>query len=279
VVAILTWSERCPWKRRREKKAPGGIAVHVEAVSQETPGKLIGAASAIPRSQGAPTHAAIGSYDGVLRAFEIRTGKPLWEYPTEAQIHASPAASGDDLILGGCDGKLHVIDGVTGRKEREIAIHSQVGASPAVFQGEAYLGHFGNVILGIQLAEGSTRWTHRNRSFPYLSSAAVDATHVILGGRDRQIHCLSRKTGEERWVVPTRGKVDSSPVIAGKRVIVGSMDGRLRILNIEDGEPVWTEDLGAEIVASPAVDRGTIFLGTMDGVFRAFASSPPGASR
>ncbi|MES3036875.1 MAG: PQQ-binding-like beta-propeller repeat protein, partial [Bdellovibrionota bacterium] len=43
-----------------------------------------------------------------------------------------------------------------------------------------------------------TIWTFKDpeREFPYHSCAAVTADRIIVGGRDKRVHCLDRKTGQ-----------------------------------------------------------------------------------
>src|SRR6185436_17104553 len=68
----------------------------------------------------------------------------------------------------------------------------------------------------------SVVWRFRDRGFPYFSSPAVTKDKVVFGGRDKQLHCVRTDDGKPLWAFPTRGKVDSSPVVAGDKVVVGS---------------------------------------------------------
>ena len=62
--------------------------------------------------------------------------------------------------------------------------------------------------------------------------------------------------GEERWLFPTRGEVDSSPVLCKDGgVIFGSGDGRLYCVNVADGKERWAFEIGSPVPGSPAVAR------------------------
>jgi hypothetical protein len=63
----------------------------------------------------------------------------------------------------------------------------------------------------------------------------VTTNRVLIGSRDKRLHCIQRTDGKPVWTFQTRGKVESSPVVAGDRVIVGSDDGRLYIVSLADG--------------------------------------------
>ena len=68
----------------------------------------------------------------------------------------------------------------------------------------------------------------------------------------------------------TRGRVDSSPVIAGGKVCIPSGDGRVYVLDLATGAKLEEFDTGSPIASSPAVVPGRIVIGTQDGQVIAF---------
>ncbi len=132
--------------------------------------------------------------------------------------------------------------------------------------GSAFYGTFDNEVLGVNLATQDIAWRyeHPQRKFPFYSSAAVTSQRVVLGGRDKLVHGLS-KDGGAAWKFTTRARVKSSPAIAGGRVFVGSNDGRFYVLNLTSGAKVWEFNAGAPLSASPAIANGRIVIGSQDG--------------
>jgi outer membrane protein assembly factor BamB len=130
-----------------------------------------------------------------------------------------------------------------------------------------FVGTEGSVFFGIDWKEAKVLWTYENPKRPqsYRSSAAVADDAVIVGSRDKLVHAFEPKTGHELWTFPTRGDVDSSPVIVGNRVFVGSGDGRLYALDRKTGKEVWHYELGGSVLASPAVAAGRLVIGNDDG--------------
>jgi outer membrane protein assembly factor BamB len=126
---------------------------------------------------------------------------------------------------------------------------------------------------------GETKWKYRERNFPYFSSAAVTAERVVLGGRDKRLHCIDRASGKALWHFQTRGQVDSSPVICGNTVVVGSQDGRLYGVGLADGKEQWTYEIGAAVTASPAVSDGRIVIGAEDGNVYCFSAGAPAETK
>jgi eukaryotic-like serine/threonine-protein kinase len=141
-----------------------------------------------------------------------------------------------------------------------------------VRDGQAYVGTFANEVLGIDLVKRAVRWTykHPTRNFPFYASAALSGDRVVVGGRDKLVHCLSASTGKELWSFTTRARVESSPLIVGGRVFVGSNDGVLYELDLAAGKKVWEFTAGAPLSASPAAAAGALVIGSQDGVLYCF---------
>ena len=112
---------------------------------------------------------------------------------------------------------MHVISLADGTEVNEADAGAYVAGSPAVVDRRAYFGHFENAFLCVDLTTGKKSWTFHDRDFPYFSSPAVVKDRVVFGGRDKQLHCVKRDDGTSVWTFPTRGKVDSSPVICGNK--------------------------------------------------------------
>jgi eukaryotic-like serine/threonine-protein kinase len=123
-------------------------------------------------------------------------------------------------------------------------------------------------VLAIDWKKPAIAWTFEppQRAQPFYSSAAVTDSLVLIGGRDKSLHALDRKTGKEVWSFPTRGRVDSSPVVAGSRVYVGSLDGFLYVLDLANGTELQKIRLGGQVTASPVVVDGKLIIANQDGL-------------
>ena len=188
--------------------------------------------------------------------------------PPDAQRSylSAPAVISAALVTG-CDALLRAIRISDGQEQYHVSSGAYTGASPAVVGRRAYYGTFEHEVLGVDLAAKTVLWRYKpvERQFPFYSSAAVDAGKVVLGGRDKLVHCLDAETGKAAWTFATKGRVDSSPVIAGGRVYVGSADGRVYALDLASGKAADEFDAGSPITASPALAGGRLVIGTQDG--------------
>lgn len=210
----------------------------------------------------------IGSYDESLHAVDAKTGKAVWKFQTLGPVHGTPGVMDGVTYVAGCDENFRAIRVADGTEIFAIESGAYTGASAVLANGKAYYGTFSNEVLAVDLKQRKIVWAyeHAKRSFPYYSSAALKGDRLVVGGRDKMVHCLSASTGKELWTYMTRGRVESSPAIADERIYIGSSDGRLYVLDLNTGEKLWEFHAGEAIVASPAIADSRIVIGATDGV-------------
>jgi outer membrane protein assembly factor BamB len=209
----------------------------------------------------------VGSGDQMLYCLS-HEGKELWKFKIPGgPVMGSPALVQGRTFAAGCDSTLHVIDTTSGKELGSVELGGQVGASVAVSGDRLFIGTMTNLVQAVDWKKPELVWTFEpaRRAQPFFASAAVTDRLVIVGSRDKEVHALDRQTGKEVWAFPTRGKIDSSPVVAGDKIYVGSMDGNLYVLNLNTGKEVQHLELGRGVAASPAVADGCLVLGTMEG--------------
>jgi eukaryotic-like serine/threonine-protein kinase len=238
-----------------------------------TDDKILGGANTIPAPNGKGTWVIVGSYDNRIHCVNLATGKKVWAFETENYINGTPAISDGKIIFGGCDGMLYVVRLSDGKKIQAIEIGDYIAGSATVDGRLAYLGHYGNAVICADLIAGKVVWANRDYRFPYFSTPAVTQDRVVIGGRDKRVHCLNRANGKEVWNFRTRGKVDSSPMICDGKVVVGSEDGKLYMLGLNDSKEIWSYQIGAPIISSPNIVNGTVLVGADDGFVYAFGAA------
>jgi eukaryotic-like serine/threonine-protein kinase len=255
----------------------GGIFYALSAVDGklkwkfETGDKIIGGANWYSPAREGVVGILFGSYDGKLYCLDSETGKTIWAYETESYINGTPAVINDIAVIGGCDAFIHVLSAATGAMTARIEAGAYIASSVALTEDNAYIGHYGNEFLSVNIHSGQLKWTYKDKEFPFFSSAAIGAEQIVFGGRDKRIHCVDRNTGKRVWVFDTFGKVDSSPVICGNFIVSGSDDGRLYIIGLADGQKIWSYDIGRPITSSPAVINNKVVIGSEDGVVYSFS--------
>jgi outer membrane protein assembly factor BamB len=199
-----------------------------------------------------------------------KDGKEVWKYKVPGgPVMGSPAIAGDRTFAAGCDSNFHLIDLAKGKGLAKVELGGQVGAAPAVAGDRIYLGTMStNEVLAIDWKKADVAWKFQSDKVPqsFASSPAVTDELVIIGGRDRRVWAINRKTGKEVWSFVTERHVNSSPVVAGARVYAASIDHYLYVLDLNKGTQLQKIDLGGPITASPAVSGGRLVIGTEKGV-------------
>ena len=162
------------------------------------------------------------------------------------------------------------VDG--GKEIFQIPVGDYVASSPAVQGSMAFVGTFGNEVIGVDWKEGKVVWRyqHPKRHFPFYSSPAVAGDVVVIGGRDKILHALDKSTGKPKWLYTAKARIESSPVIAGNQVLAVPKNGEIIILDLQNGEVLWSYETGSTIVSSPALIEGMFFIGDDDGRFHGF---------
>jgi len=236
----------------------------------ETEDKILGGANAWTGPDD-KARILVGSYDSRLYCLDAGSGEKLWEYLTDNFVNGTPAVSGGKVLFGGCDAVLHVVDAATGGevKRQPMGEAAHIAGSVAVEQGLAYFGHYGNEFVCVDSGDGSTKWKFASGDQAFFSSPAIAEDRVLVGGRDRKLHCLKKSDGTEIWSFTTRKRLDSSPVIAGDKVVLGSGDGRLHLLKLEDGAEIWSYEIG-QTLSTPAVAGEHVVIAAADGRVYAF---------
>src|SRR6266404_7586556 len=204
----------------------------------------------------------IGSYDEHLYCLAASNGALLWKFRTHGPVHCTAGVSNGVAHIAGCDETFRAIRVSDGRQLFSVASGAYTGASPALAGRMAYYGTFNNDVLAVSLTTRRIRWRYvnRKRQFPYYSSCGVIAGRVVVGGRDKMIHCMDAATGKELWTFMTKARVESSPALADGRAFVGSNDGNLYVLDYKTGAKVWEFNAGAPLSASPAIASGRVVI-------------------
>lgn len=214
----------------------------------------------------------IGSYDGSLYCFQMRDGKTVWRFKTDNYVHGTPSVVDGVAYFAGCDEIFHGIRVTDGKEVVRVPAGGNT-ASSAVTNGTAFFfGNFNNEVVSLNLKLKKQAWlyTHPQRQFPFYSSAALIGNKVVIGGRDKMVHCLNAATGKAFWTFRTNARVESSPAIASGKVYVGSNDGRFYVLDLLKGTKLWEFNAGGALSASPAIASGRIVIGDQNGKLYCF---------
>jgi outer membrane protein assembly factor BamB len=218
----------------------------------------------------------VGCGDETLQCLSKTDGAVRWKFAINGgPVMGTPALADGKTFAAGCDSTLHILNAADGKELGTVDLGGQVGAAAAVRDNKFYVGTMSSQVLAVDLAKAEVAWSFEapKRKLPFFASVAATEKLVISGSRDKRVYALDRATGKEVWSVPTDGKVDSSPVVAGDRVYVGSYDGRLYVLDLATGKELQRIQLDGPVSASPAASGGCLVIGTEKGTVYCFGAA------
>jgi outer membrane protein assembly factor BamB len=134
---------------------------------------------------------------------------------------------------------------------------------PAVVSdGIAYVGNYRGAVYAIEMRRGTVVWTFRPQRGKMASSPAVAGDDLVVHGMDGVVRVLDRWNGRLRWQKRIGSPIESSPVVRDGVDYFGAWNGRVYALDLRTRKLRWTHRAGGKITASAALHGGTLFIGT-----------------
>jgi outer membrane protein assembly factor BamB len=200
------------------------------------------------------------SHKGEVVAFDLTTGKRLWQTKTGLKLTGGPGV-GDGLVVAGTGyGDIVALDAATGMQRWKAYINSEVLAAPAIGGGVVVMRMADGRVVGLKVADGAQIWS-AEQQVPKLSlrgtAKPVIAGDVALCGFDTgRVMALSLKDGSTLWdvvVSPPSGKseierlidIDSAVKVADGDVYAVTFQGRAARVDRDTGRVVWTRDISS----------------------------------
>ncbi len=222
----------------------------------ETRAEIAGGAAAFGKNLLVPSH------DGSLYNVSPE-GKEVWSFETQDRVNCSPAIADGFTFVAGCDEHLRVIDIKKKEEVRAVPLGSYLIASPALHGDMLYVGTYAGEVIALNWKTGKYVWRYKfDREMEIHASAAVTDEVVLVGGHDKIMHCIDRKTGKRRWQFKTNARINSSPAVVGRRVFFGSDDGNIYGVSLATGKEEWKFTAGKDVSAGMAIGDGCLVIGS-----------------
>ncbi|MCB1838742.1 MAG: PQQ-binding-like beta-propeller repeat protein [Rhodospirillales bacterium] len=190
--------------------------------------------------------------DSSLRAFDIQSGKKLWETSVEND------EEDEDVLSGGVsysDGFLFVTNGY-------------------------------DEVLKIKAADGSITW-RKNIPAPSRAAPTVIDNKIYLITLDNRVLALDENTGDTLWayvgIVETAGLLGAASPAANSDIVVAVFSsGEVTALRVENGSVAWSDNISSarqygggieslsDIKALPVLDHGLVIILSFGGKLVAF---------
>ena len=219
----------------------------------------------------------VGSYDNYMYTLTPQSGQLIHRVETGYYINGKVALSGNYALFGGCDAWVRIVDGNTGMTTDSLLLDAYIPAWPVMDNNYAYIADYQGDVYELTLNEGHIASQRTLLAAPkdgdggMLSVPVVTPETVYLLTPDRQLRCLNRKDGQERWHANLKGDTgESTPVLADDRLLVCTKTGVVSIHDIATGQQIWEYETGEQIIAQPIVGDGRFYIQTARGTLLCF---------
>jgi outer membrane protein assembly factor BamB len=218
------------------------------------------------------------SYNGEVAAFNLESGKKLWQTDTKLRLTGGPGAGQGLVIAGASHGDVVALDEATGVVKWKIHINSEILSAPAIADNYVVLRTVDGRLFAMSAADGKVIWT-AEENVPRLSLRGTGAPAIakglaISGFDNGRLMAISLSAGTTAWetvVAPPSGRtelerlvdIDSGVKIVDDDVYAVSFQGRVARLGLENGQVWWTRDLSS--YRGLATDEDAVYISTSEG--------------
>ena len=216
----------------------------------------------------------IASYDGIVVALSLRTGRPIADWSrlidVDGRIVATPVLHGRLLYIATEDGALITIDVSDGAPAQPVlpALDDRVWGAPQADAAHLYVATLGNSLSAIDRASGQVRW--KRDIGAVAGDLLIDGDLLLAGTFGRRLHALDLDGGGvERWP-EGGGRGDgwfwARPLVIGDTVYAATVTGSVYAFSRIDGAELWHfPGRDSEVRAAPVLVRGVLVVATRDG--------------
>jgi outer membrane protein assembly factor BamB len=209
----------------------------------------------------------VGDADGVVSAFNLRNGGPLWDRQVEGPIRGGAASDGEMIVVAGEDRDVLALD-KTGTvlwrvkvTERDTAgALARIWAAPTIVRDLVIITMLREdtfaepAVTALNKSDGSIAWQARDlagikNSWGSIRSSVAAVGDLLVYGEpysDRLV-AIEIESGSTAWDVQTGAYCFPhwpSPAVVSGQVVIARHDGALYGVDIETQTEVWRIYLG-----------------------------------
>lgn len=201
--------------------------------------------------------------EGGVRAFDLQTGKQVWEYKPEKKsglrLSGGPGVGDGLVVIGDLDGHVIALDAASGAEKWKAKVTNEVIAAPTIGMGTVFVRSNDGRVTAFDAASGERRWfwvhdvpalTVRGNDSPVLGPG-----YVFVGNDDGAVSALSASDGRTVWdqaIGQSEGRteldrmsdVDGAPVLEGTTLYATSFKNQTMAIDAPSGRPMWASDHG-----------------------------------
>jgi outer membrane protein assembly factor BamB len=217
-------------------------------------------------------------HGGEVAAFDIGTGRRLWQTNTRLPLGGGPAVRGGLVVVGATDGHVIALNAADGKPLWTVLINGAVIAPPAISDNVVAVRSVDGKLRGLSPTDGHELW-EAGQDVPSLSlrgtSSPVIVGRLIVCGFDNgKVLAVNAGDGSQVWqatVSQPHGRteiqrladVDGPVDVAGKDVYAVGYHGNVTMLALDSGQTWWSHK--ASSYRGLALGKDAVYMSTADG--------------
>lgn len=219
-----------------------------------------------------------GGQDGLLYAFDRKSGRRRWTFRTGGEILAAPLALEDRLYFGSGDTRFYCIDR-KGRPVWSYEVGYPVYSGAVAADGKVIVAANNGHIYAFNPEDGARLWECTAPDYSIESRPPVVDGVGYFGCWDGYVYAVHLKDGSVRWKTQGSGSkssvpgvaryyapADASPVVAGGKVWIADRKYSLSVLDAATGAMLREDEKVASVALSE--DGRAVYLRGTDGNLR-----------
>jgi outer membrane protein assembly factor BamB len=217
-------------------------------------------------------------HKGEVAAWDLQTGKTVWETKTKAPLSGGTAAGQGLVVVGSSDGALIALDEKTGAERWNVSLGGEVLAGAAIAPDAVLVRTVDGKLHSLAPDTGKEKWQYEQQT-PRLSLRGtaipvVVGETVICGFDNGKVVALNIPDGALVWestVASAHGRtelerlvdIDSAVKVIQDNVYVVGFQGRVAMLALDSGQIWWAQD--ASSYRGLGADDDNVYVSTAEG--------------
>ncbi|HEU4752845.1 MAG TPA: PQQ-binding-like beta-propeller repeat protein, partial [Armatimonadota bacterium] len=246
------------------------------------PGRVLWRAFMEGSGKGAPLVSGnlvlAGGGDGLLYAFDRKSGRKRWTFRTGGEILAQPVAVDGGYCVGSGDGKFYCVD-PTGKQRWSFTVGHPAYSTAAVVGGKVVFAANNGHIYALDPKTGAKVWECTAPGYSIESRPWVSGATLYYGAWDGYVYAIDAEDGSVRWRAQGAGAAasapgvaryyspaDAGPVEAGGRLWIADRAFKLTLLDAANGSVLESREKISSVARSQ--DGSAVYLRGTDGNLR-----------
>lgn len=218
------------------------------------------------------------SYKGAVAAFDLASGRRLWQRELRAPLAGGPTAADGLVVIGTSKGEVIALAQKDGALRWRVRVNAEILAAPAVGGGLIVVRGVDGKLFGLAEADGHENWLV-DQQVPRLSLRGTSRPVLIgdlaiCGFDNGRLLAVTRGSGATAWdtaVAQPHGNtelrrlidIDASVQADGDDLFAIAYQGRVARIVRDSGQIVWARDLSG--YRGLAVDANAVYVTTAEG--------------